>query len=349
MRETMKAIVLKSFGGPEVLDTVSEIPVPTPAADEVLVRVRTCGVCYLDTIVRSGVRPGTPIPHILGHEICGDVVELGDHVQGLAVGVRVATTYRGVCGHCYYCRNGTSVSCTNVRSPGVDRDGGYADFVSLQASSCVPVPPGVTDEAASIAGCVLGAVYRGVRVKARIQPGDTVLVTGAGGGAGLHAVQLAKLAGGYVLARTTSPQKELMIREAGADEILLGEDRDVIEQVRQITGGRGAGVVLDCVGKATASISLRSLARGGRLVFVGELGTEPMRVSIARMLYRETEIHGVASPDSGELWSLLELIARGQVRPIVTEQLPLERAADAHRMLAERANVGRIVLRGVTV
>lgn len=346
MAETMRAVVLESFGGPEALgDGTKEVPIPNPGPDEVLVRVRICSVCYLDAIVRGGVRPGVELPLILGHEIAGEVTDVGASVKGLEVGDRVASTYRAVCGHCRYCREERSVFCTNVEGIGVDRHGGYSEYVSLPASSLAPIPDGVSDEAASIAGCVLGAVYKAVREKAKVQPGETVLVTGAGGGAGIHAVQMAALSGARVLATTTSPSKAETIAKAGADEVLTGSVEEVLDRARELTRGRGADAVIDTVGQATSGLSLRALGRGGRLVFVGELGTEPTRVSVARMLYRETEIYGVASPSAGELARILELIDDGRIKPVISEVLPLEQAAAAHQVLDDRANIGRVSLR----
>lgn len=344
MADTMKAIVIHEFGGPEVLGDIEEAPVPVPEAHQVLVKVNNCSVCYLDTIVRSGVRPGTKLPLILGHEIAGEVAEVGAAVRGLAVGDRVASTYRGVCGHCWYCRNEQSAFCQNLKSAGVEADGGYAEYVALNSSSLAVIPTNVSDEAASIAGCVLGAVFKGVTKHGRIQPGDAVLVTGASGGAGLHAVQLAALSGGRVLAVTTSPEKADAIRAQGADEVLTGTKEEIVESVMEMTGGRGATVVLECVGQPTTGLSLRCLAPGGRLIFVGAVGVEPAKISIPKLLYRETEIVGVASPNVGELAVLLELIGQGRVKPIISDVLPLAAARRAHEMLKEGTNLGRISL-----
>jgi D-arabinose 1-dehydrogenase-like Zn-dependent alcohol dehydrogenase len=340
----MQAVVLEKFGDPDVLDNLQEVAVPRPGPTEVLVRVRSCAVCYLDTIVRSGIRPGVKLPLILGHEIAGEVVEPGAAVAGLSPGDRVASTYRGVCGHCWYCRAERSALCENVRAMGLDRDGGYAEYVCLPVSSVSPIPEAVADDSATIAGCVLGAVWKAVVQKGRIRPGETVLVTGASGGAGIHSVQMAKLAGARVLALTTSPNKAEAIRGAGADEVLHGTIDEVLAAVKDLTAGRGVNVVLECVGRATAGLSFRALERGGRLVFIGELGVEPVGLSVPRMLYRETEVYGVASPSAGELAQVLELIARGQLTPAVDTALPLSDASRAHQILADRAHTGRIVL-----
>lgn len=345
MPETMKAVVLDEFGGPETLAGIREMPVPAPKPDEILIRTRICSVCYLDAIVRSGVRPGVTVPRVLGHEIAGEIVEVGAQTRGWSVGDRVTCTHRAVCGYCWYCRAERSVFCVNMQGIGVNRDGGYAEYCALPAASLVRIPDNVSDEAASIAGCVLGAVYKGVVQKAKVRAGETVLVTGAGGGAGIHGVQLAAVSGARVLAVTTSPNKSDLIKQAGADEVLMGSESEILDRVRELNHGRGVDVVLDNVGQATSGLSLRALDRGGRLVFVGELSTSPAKMSIARMLYRETEIYGVASPAPGELDAVLGMIAQGKVTPMISQTLPLEQAAEAHKLLEDRANVGKIALR----
>lgn len=343
--DLMKAVVLEDFGDPEVLENLTEMLVPRPAGNEVLLKVRACGVCYLDSIVRAGIRPGIRLPLVLGHESAGEVVELGPEAVGFQVGDRVASTYRVVCGHCYYCRAENSALCINVQAAGVDRDGGYAEYTVLPVSSLSLIPDDVSDEQATMAGCVLGAVYKAVVDKARVRAGDNVLVTGSGGGAGIHAVQLSANSGARVIAATRSAAKVEAIRSAGADEVVVGTEDEMVERVKELTDGRGVEVVLDTVGQATSRLSFRSLARGGRLVFIGELGVEPVKVSVPRMLYRETEIYGVASPSVGELAKILTLIEQGKIEPAVGTVLDLADASQAHRMLADHSNIGRVVLR----
>lgn len=344
MSEQMKAVVLSEFGGPEVLREITDVDVPQPGNSDILIRVHACAVCYLDSIVRAGIRPGIELPLILGHEIAGTVAELGSQVFGFSVGDRVSSTYRAVCGHCHYCRAENSALCLNVQGVGVERNGGYAQYAVLPASSVSRLPDGVSYDQATIAGCVLGAVYKGVVQQARVHPGHNVLVTGSGGGAGMHAVQLAANSGGRVIASTTSPGKVEAIKRAGADEVVVGSEDEVVARVHELTSGRGVEVVLDTVGKATSRLSFRSLARGGRLVFIGELGVQPVNLSVPRMLYRETEIYGVASPSAGELSTVLDLIDQGKITPTIDRALPLAEAGRAHQMLADRTNVGRTVL-----
>jgi len=341
----MRAVRLHEFGGPEKL-VVEEADPPRPAADEVLVRVKACGVCYLDVIVRSGMRSRAALPLTLGHEIAGVVTEAGERVRSVAIGDRVASTYRIACGFCRYCRDGRGAVCDNRQGIGEHRNGGYAEYVTLPESAVSKIPPAVSFEQASICGCVIGAVYVAVVKKAVVRPGDTVLVTGAGGGVGAHAVQLSRLAGARVIAVTSSAAKADRIKELGADEVILNpRGSDFSLEVKRLTGGRGVEVAIEGVGSATFPFTFRSLARAGRLVFVGEISGQPAQFNPALMIYKEVMFTGAQSANAEELTQVLELVAQGRIQPMIGEVLPLESAAEAHRMLAENRNFGRLVLR----
>lgn len=341
----MKAIRLHEFGGPEKL-RAEEMEVPRPGEGEVLVQVKACGVCYLDVIVRSGMRSRAKLPLTLGHEIAGITAEIGPGVRTLKAGDPVASTYRISCGYCRYCRDGLGAVCDNRKGIGEHRDGGYAEYVALPELALSRIPPPVTFEQASICGCVIGAVYHAIVRSAAVRPGETVLVTGAGGGVGAHAVQLSRLAGARVVAVTSSKQKMERIRQLGAEEIVLSAPgADFSAEVKRLTGGRGAEVVIEAVGSATFSSSFRSLAKAGRLVFVGEVSGQPAQFNPALMIYKETVLTGAQSANSEELTQILELVAAGRIQPMIGEVLPLEDASRAHQMLAERKNFGRVVLR----
>ena len=340
----MKAVRLSAFGGPDVLK-VEQVDVPKPRDGEVLIGVKACGVCYLDVIVRSGMRSRAKLPLTLGHEIAGVVVETGAGTRLFKSGDRVASTYRIACGHCRYCRGGHGEICDHRQGVGEHRDGGYGEFVALPESVVAAVPDRVPFEKACVCGCVVGAVYNAVVKSANVRPGETVLVTGAGGGVGTHAVQLSRLAGGRVVAVTSSPDKADRIRSLGAGEVVVVKrGQEWSEQVKALTDGRGAEVVIESVGSATFASSFRSLAKGGRLVFVGEISGQPAQFNAALMIYKEAWLTGAQSPNAEELTQVLQLTASGGIDPVIGQVLPLEDAARAHTLLADQSNFGRLVL-----
>jgi NADPH:quinone reductase-like Zn-dependent oxidoreductase len=340
----MKAVRLSAFGGPDVLQ-LQQIDVPKPRDGEVLIQVKACGVCYLDVIVRSGMRSRAKLPLTLGHEIAGVVVEGGAGTRLFKSGDRVASTYRIQCGHCRYCRGGHGEICDNRQGVGEHRDGGYSEYVTLPESVVAAVPAAVPFEKACVCGCVVGAVYNAVVKSANVRPGETVLVTGAGGGVGTHAVQLSRLAGARVIAVTSSPDKADRIRSLGADDVVVIErGEEWSKQVKALTDGRGAEVVIESVGSATFASSFRSLAKGGRLVFVGEISGQPAQFNAALMIYKEAWLTGAQSPNAEELTQVLALTASGGIDPVIGQVLPLAEAARAHRLLADQSNFGRVVL-----
>jgi acryloyl-coenzyme A reductase len=340
----MKAIRLKAFGPPDALQ-LEQIETPRPREGEVLVEVKACGVCYLDVIVRSGMRSRAKLPLTLGHEIAGVVAETGSNVRIFKTGDRVASTYRIACGYCRYCRGGHGEICDNRQGIGEHRDGGYAEYVSLPESVLASVPPEVPFEKACVCGCVVGAVYNAVVKAANVRPGETVVVTGAGGGVGTHAVQISRLAGAKVIAITSSADKADRIRALGADEVVLvARGQDWAPEVKRATAGRGAEVVIEGVGSATFASSFRALAKGGRLVFVGEISGQPAQFNPALMIYKEPWFTGAQSANAEELTQVLELAAAGRIQPVIGQVLPLEEASRAHQLLADQSNFGRTVL-----
>jgi D-arabinose 1-dehydrogenase-like Zn-dependent alcohol dehydrogenase len=340
----MKAIRLQSFGPPEALK-LDQIETPRPGDGEVLIAVKACGVCYLDVIVRSGMRSRAKLPLTLGHEIAGVVAETGLGTKIFKKGDRVASVYRIACGYCRYCRGGRGEICDNRRGVGEHRDGGYAEFVTLPESVVATVPDAVPFEKACVCGCVVGAVFNGIVKSAKVRPGETVVVTGAGGGVGSHAVQIARVTGAHVIAITTSADKAERIRALGANEVVVvGRGQEWSGEIKELTEGRGADVVIEGVGSATFASSFKALAKGGRLVFVGEISGQPVQFNAALMIYKEAWLTGIQSPNAEELTQVLDLVAAGGIQPVVGQVLPLEEAARAHRMLSEQMNFGRVVL-----
>lgn len=339
----MRAVVLEEFGEPEVL-RLREVPDPRPGPGEVLVRVEAAGVCYHDLLTRSGhIRHGMTLPVIPGHEIAGTVVETGPGVASLAAGDRVCSIQLATCGECLHCLRGEDMLCERQRMFGHGLAGGYAEYVVAPARALVKVPDSIPAPQAAILGCGVGTSFHAIRTAAAVRGGETVLVTGAGGGTGLHSVQIARAFGARVIAVTTSPGKETLIREHGADEVVVAPDGQFHEAVRRLSGG-GVDVVIDHVGTPVWASTIRSVRNGGRICFIGQVTGDTVPFNPGLIILRQISLIGTKGAGAAEIRELVELVRLGRVRPVVAEVLPLERAADAHRLLAERRAAGRVVL-----
>ncbi len=344
----MKAIVVRAPGPAATALLLETVPDPTPAPRQVVVAVAHCGVCFHDIVVRNGtLRAGVETPLILGHEIAGTVAAIGRDVRGLCVGDRIATTQRGhVCGACRYCRGGRAPLCAEAVFLGdAGLNGGYAEYVALDADDVVGVPDGVDLAHAAIGACAIGTAYHAVVAIGRVAAAEMVLVTGASGGVGIHAVQLARAAGGSVLATSTSPARAAALRAAGADHVVLhrrGEDFSA--QVRDLTDGEGVDVAIDTVGTPGFQPTRKSLGRGARWVMVGQLTGDFVPFNPAQLFLRGIDLLSATSTTREELQRCLTLLAQGRIRAMVEASLPLAEAAEAHRRLEAGSPSGRLTL-----
>ncbi len=340
----MKAVVLHAYGGPDELK-VEELPRPTAAPDEVLIRVRACGVCHLDMIVRSGMRSRPTLPLVLGHELAGEIVEVGAAVRNFRPGDRVASINFQACGECKWCLRGRPSLCYH---PGGDigqvRQGGYAEYVAIPQANLVRVPDGLPFEHACLGACCFAPPYKAIRQVGRVRPGETVVVTGASGGLGMAAIQIAGRCGARTIAITTSPAKAEQLKALGADEVIVNGDGTFGDEVRRLTDGIGADLVVETVGGAVFPGPLRSLARGGRYAVIGELYGKPVEINLALVILKEWEIYGVESASRDDLNEILHFMHRTRLTPTIWKTMPLEAAAEAHRLLTNREVVGRIIL-----
>lgn len=345
----MKAMVLRELGGPVRLE---EVPVPKIGPNEALLRVRATGVGL--TVVIMIANPGlvTAYPRIPGHEVAGEVIEVGSEVTTVKVGDRVTCHFYLTCKVCPYCRSGRETLCPNFRGyVGMACDGGYAEYMAIPALNLCRIPPGVSDLEAAIAADAICTPFHACREEAGIGPGDHVLIVGAGGGVGIHMVQMAKLCGGYVLAADLSDEKLEMAKSVGADELVDVRREELSKQVLAKTDGRGVDAAIDCVSSSeTLEGCVRSLARAGRLVIIGNrpqavFKADPtFRVNPQWMLSRMLEIHGSRYVSLAELAQTLELLRQRRIKAIVTKQFPLEAAEEVHQLLRQNALVGRAAL-----
>lgn len=340
----MKAVNLTQFGGPEVLQ-IGDVCAPIPAPDQVLVRVLACGVCGHDLLARRGMLQ-TALPMVLGHEICGVVERLGSQVSLLREGQRVALVQRIPCGACRECRRGNTNLCRS--GPGFygeQLSGGYAQYVVASELNAVVLPESITDEQGAILSCAIGTGLRALR-QAALTPGDTVVVTGAGGGVGLHTVRLATALGMKVLAVSSSEQKRAALRAAGAAQVLVpGSATDIRTVAKEMSGSAGADAAIEIAGPPTFEGSLAALAPGGRLVLVGNTVPGIIEMNPGAVIVRELKVLGSAHATRSDLEEVVSLVAQGTITPTVAEVRQLERASDLHRAMEAREVVGRAVLR----
>ena len=347
--DTMKAMILPEFGAPLRLATV---PVPKIGPNDVLLRVRATGV-GLTVVIMTRV-PGrvTSFPRIPGHEVAGEVVELGSEVAHVKVGDRVTCHFYLTCGVCHFCRSGRETLCpASPGNVGMACDGAYAEYMALPARNIVAIPQSVSDVDAAIAADAIATPYHACREEARVGPGDLVLIVGAGGGVGIHAVQMAKLAGGWVLAADITDDKLAAAKDSDADALIDVRRGELAGQVMKLTGGRGVDAAIDFVAsRETLDGSLKSLARAGRLVIIGSRPTAAFGVDSSftvdprHVLGSMLEIHGSRYVTLTEIAQTLELLRQKRIRAIVSRTFPLEGAKEAHELLRKNSLVGRAAL-----
>ena len=322
-----------------------EAPDPVPGPGEALVQVEACGFCHHDLLVmkgllRRGVKPGV----ILGHEISGIVLLVGNDVTTVRAGDRVVTLLVSACGRCDRCLQGREHRCRNGAGIGHSRDGGFAEYVAVSEFSLVPVPDDVDLAAAALLACPMGVALQGLQQAAQVHPGETVLVTGAGGGLGAHAVQLGAALGCRVIAVTSSPEKRAALSGLGAHEVLETGPLDFSEVVLALTQDQGADVVIDTVGSPLFPSTWRSLAQFGRWVMLGEVAGRPVQLDPAEVIFRDARILGASGVSRAQVQQVAKMVSQGLIKPLIGRTLPMEEAATALELLSDRSILGRVLL-----
>ena len=344
----MKAMVVHQPGGTEVL-RLERVADPIAGPKDVIIKVDACGVCFHDIVTRNGtLKFGVQMPCILGHEISGTVVDIGRDVRAFQRGDRVATVQRyHICGACRYCRTGRETLCPERKFTGDwGMVGGYAEYVAIEDDNVALVPEGVELQDAAIVACAIGTIHNAIREIGKLQPGETALVTGAGGGLGMHAIQLARLAGALVIAQTTSPEKTDQIRALGAHTVIVhSRGEDFSNAVKKANGGLGVDVAIDNVGSQLFESIRRSMGIGGRWIMIGQLTGEFVPFNPAQLFLKNISMLSATSTTRKQLDDCLALVARGVIKPFVSLALPLEQAAQAHELVETGKSSGRIVLR----
>jgi NADPH:quinone reductase-like Zn-dependent oxidoreductase len=340
----MKAIVFQQHGGPEVLK-YTDAAEPAIRPNEVLVRVKACALNHLDLWVRGGI-PSVPIPlpHIPGSDVAGEIAQIGAEVSTVRVGQKVVLAPGVTCGKCAACIAGQDNRCRQFTNLGYMIDGGCAEFVRVPEVNCLPYPENLSWEEAASIPLVFQTAWHMLLARAELQPGEDVLILGAGSGVGTAAIQIAKFFGARVLATAGSDEKLQKAKELGADHLINHKTQKIREEVRRITSKRGVDVVFEHVGTATWDDSLASLAPSGRLVTCGATTGYDAKIDLRFLFSRQLSLLGSYMGTKSELHSVMRLVGTGRLKPIVDRIFPLAEAAAAHLYLESSFQFGKVVL-----
>lgn len=335
----MKAAVLN---GIKEQIAIENREVPDVVGNEVLIRQELTGICFRDILTRDGFFPRVKTPIVPGHEISGVIDKIGPDVKDFSVGERVASLIYDPCGKCEFCLSGNENLCVNKRTYGENLDGGYAEYIKVTDRSIVKVPDNVSPEGAAISACVTGMVYHALYRVGGLRSGMRVLITGAGGGVGSHAIQIAKAIGAEVIAETSSKWKEEKIRELGADHVVISGER-FDREVKEITGD-GVHVALENVGIHTFESSLRSLRTNGKLVVIGNVTPEPVNLPLGLIILKGNSISGSISSTREDMRTALNMTSEGKIKPIVDRKIPIDRINEAYEDMLSKKVFGRVYL-----
>ena len=339
----MKAIMAVDCGEHGRLELV-DVPDPAPQPGEVIVEVAAVGINHADlSLVKGLFGPAARIP---GIDVAGRIAALGDGVTGLEIGDRVVLNPAVTCGRCDYCRTGNDGTCRQRRALGQLLDGGYAQYVAIPATNVLPLADTVSFEQAATIPANFFTAWQMLFLRGSLQPGETVLIAGAAGGVGSAALEIVKLAGARSIAAVGSEAKAAAVRDWGADVVIdYSRSNDLAEAVLAATDGEGADVIIDTVGVDLWPVFIRALRPSGRLVSCGFVAGRRLDTDIVDIIARQAQIFGCGGSGSKPVAArVMELVNRGRLAGHVDRVLPLAEAAEAHRLIADRKVIGKLVL-----
>jgi NADPH:quinone reductase-like Zn-dependent oxidoreductase len=340
----MKAAFFKEHGGSEkVLYEDYRDPVPGP--DDVVVRVRACGLNHVDMLLLDGrFPPPEGLPHVNGCEVTGTLEAVGEAVKGLARGQRVVVFPGFACGSCEYCLRGERTVCIRYGYLGAHRDGGYAELVKAPAANILSLPEAIAFEAGAALPMAMLTAWHALVAQARLSPGQTVLVQAAGSGVGSAAIQIARLAGARVITTVGSDDKIPFARSLGAEEVVNYRTQDFVEATKQWTKRRGVDVVVEHIGGETFEKSVYALTRLGTLVTIGSHDTHWGRVDLRHVYSKNLRVVGTNLGSILELRTILDYVVDGRLTPVIDRAFALKDARAAVQYVLDRKNKGKVLL-----
>ena len=338
----MKAMVLKEYNRFMEMEDVEK---PAVGENDVLIRVKACGICHTDLKIFRGEIPPpiVTLPHTPGHEVAGEVVEIGDKVTGIRKGDAGILYIYIACRQCEWCLTGHENICPSLKRVGFELPGGYAQYVRVPSYAFCPFDRNFSFNEMAILPDAVATAYRAITTLADVKVGQNILIVGAGG-LGIHGVQIAKLCGARVLVAERKRKALDLAGQFGAD-FLIDAEKDPSDQIREITKGKGVDAVIEFVGsKETLGWSLPSLKKGGRLIVVGYAPGQPFPLDTMAMHYNEWEIKGARLSTKAELLQVIRLVEEGKIKPVVSKTFPFEKANEALESLKKEETIGRLVL-----
>lgn len=341
----MKAVTIREHGGPEVV-LIQDVPDPQPAAGEVVVDIRAAALNHLDIWVRKG-RPGQNLkfPHVLGSDGAGVVSEVGPGVATVRAGDEVILNPGLSCGGCEYCLRGEQSECPNFTILGMGRPGTFAERIAVPAACVYPKPAHLDFKAAAALPLAYVTAWRMLVTRARLVPGETLLIHGIGGGVALAGLQIAKLIGAEVIVTSSAPDKLNRARSLGADAVVnYRTEPDVARKIRDLASARGVDVVMDTVGAATWPLDFAVVRRGGRIVICGVTGGAAAETPLAALYWNQISILGSTMGSHEDFRQMLRAVAEAKLEPVVDSAAPLDRAPDAMARMEAGEQFGKIVL-----
>lgn len=341
----MKAVRIQQHGGPEVLELV-DCDTPDPGPGEVLVRVLAVSINHLDLWVRRGIPgAGIPLPIIPGCDGTGEIVALGEGVEGdLQVGMKVVIEPGYSSGTSAHDLAGNDHLSDDYSIRGEHSDGLDREFVALEARYVFPLPDGLDPVHAAAVPLVFLTAWGMLISRAQLQAGETVLVLGGTSGVGSSAIQIAKDLGARVIATAGTEAKRTVCRELGADEVVDHRTEEWSREIKALTDGRGVDVVFEHIGPATWKSSLQCMARNARLVTCGGTTGPKVPLILPHLFIKNLSILGSTMGPRTALPKIMGKVAEGKYRPVVDDVLPLSRVQEAHQRLEDHQVAGKIVL-----
>ena len=335
----MQAVAVTAYG--EKLKVI-EVRVPQPDSNEVLVQVHASGLCSTDTHLLTGRQPLGDLPRILGHELAGDIVELGSSVKGWQVGDRVTASVDVVCGSCQHCRTGQTQRCANMERIGFERDGGHSEYVTVPISNLVRFSKRVSYEQAAILPDAVACTYHCLVGQGKLAFGQTVVILGVGG-LGIHGVQIAVHAGAKVIATSRRPDRLDVAEKFGAIPVNPNQ-QSLVELVHEVTSGQGADLVMDNIGNsASIDQGFNIMRPGGKFLVVAYLD-EYFKVASMPLFSKEFELIGCRGSTLQDLVDVVRLVENGVIHPVIGEYFELQEIDQAVHCLENSQMIGRIVL-----